>query len=297
VFIFCAFSLIGCPEHVALKKEQRASIRTVSINGDVPIQGFSVIPSPANPRTKCSLSGNQLNQKVLDDFGFEKHLIPLPQSCPLLRRGAHFWSLTPAGVRRWPVELHPYTLYLQCEKGGQPYTYNFQHPVLGVVTSGKTIWVVKQDNDVQITHYWETTPNPLDCQSMIEFMIERHNIDIYNDIGQILRKKFIAELQNSNLFNITKSEEADAEFQLKIRAFQLVSPGTGSYQPILMADGILTRHESEILWKKYDYITLFNSKLPAHRIIEYINNPELIRDAAAVASQIIAEGLVNDLKR
>jgi hypothetical protein len=217
VFILCALTLIGCPEHVALKKEQRASIRSVSINANVPIQFFSVVPDPANPSLRiCILSGGQYNQRI---------------------------------------------------------------------------------NDVQIWHYWKPERPPLGCQPINEFMIEKHNIVIYNNVGQILREKLIDELQNSNLFNISKSEKADAEFHLKIRAFELASAVKDSYQPILMVDGSLVKHESEILWKKYAYVTLFNTKLPAHRIVEYINSPELIRDAAAVASKIIAEDLVNDLKR
>jgi hypothetical protein len=302
VHIFCVFIFIGCVEHVALTEEKKASIKSVYINEEVAIQYIG----PFGFDAKLS-DFNQLNQKTLADLSIGKYLVPLPRSCPLPRRGS-FWPLTDFGkfplppgtdpasvrIRARPVELHPNILYVECERGGQIYTYNFQDAVLGVIFSGNTIWMVKADNDAQITRYWTETPEPLNANSMMRFILKKNNIDI----GQIWRDKFSDALQNSQLFNITTSESADAEFKFNIQAISLLM-WAYKWKPVLGVTATLSKRDDEILWQKYGELSHLDKRTNAHKApgVEYINNPKLLKEIAEEASKIVAEDLVNDLKK
>jgi hypothetical protein len=292
--IFCVFIFIGCVEHVALTEEKRASIKSVCINEEVAIKYIG----PFQFDAKLS-DFRQLNQKTLADLGIEKHLLPLPRSCPILPRGKFLRPSDGSDIDSiWPVELHPHILYVAC-KGGrletlERYTYNFQDPALGAIFCGNTIFMVKADNDAQIIRYWTETPEPLNANSIMRFIEKRNNIDI----GQIWRDKFIDALQNSQLFNITTSESADAEFKFNIQAVSLLM-WAYKWKPVLGVTATLSKRDGEILWQEFGELSHLDKRTTAHigPGVEYINNPELFKEIAEEASKIVAEDLVNDLKK
>ena len=58
-------------------------------------------------------------------------------------------------------------------------------------------------------------------------------------------------------------------------------------KPLLGVVGELVAPDGSVLWKKYDYVTNVNGKTPSHTLEEYLNDPELIREAFITASQIV----------
>ncbi len=135
-----------------------------------------------------------------------------------------------------------------------------------------------------------------DAEGIIEFALEKADIDI----AKIVRREFEQELKNSNLFqSIVPNDGTSAVFQLNIKIYGFAQPHGLSKQlkPMLGIEGILTKSDGKSLWKKYEYITNLNSKTPSYTYGEYLENPELMRDAFNTASTIIIGKLIEDLKR
>jgi hypothetical protein len=51
-----------------------------------------------------------------------------------------------------------------------------------------------------------------------------------------------------------------------------------------------------VLWKKYAYVTNFDETTPPNTLKEFVNNPELIREAFDSAAQIVVEDLCQHMQ-
>jgi hypothetical protein len=127
----------------------------------------------------------------------------------------------------------------------------------------------------------------------LKYVMEKEGIDM----GQIVREKFVDQLQNSGLFSTIVDEGGDAEFKLSIVHAGFAKPAgfTSKLQPELQVEGCLVKPDGSILWKKSKVVTQGTSRTPCRKFEEYINNPELISEAISISSGIVAEKLVKDM--
>jgi len=118
------------------------------------------------------------------------------------------------------------------------------------------------------------------------------------DIPQIVRGEFEQQLKNANLFSTIQPDAGDyPELKLSIKVYGFVHIHGLSRQlkPMLGVEGKLVTPDGSVLWKKYDYVTNLNGETPSHTGEEYINDPELIREAFNTASQIVVSGLIDHM--
>lgn len=127
---------------------------------------------------------------------------------------------------------------------------------------------------------------------LLKYVMEKSGIDI----SEIVREKFIAQLKNSGFPCSITEEGGDAEFKLSIFGVGFSKPPgfTDNLRPWLYVDAILVKPDGAILWKDRE-IVQNPSQTPSRNFNEYINNPELIREALSIVSQIVSEKLVKDL--
>lgn len=139
-------------------------------------------------------------------------------------------------------------------------------------------------------NYWKY-PEPYNPAVMLEHIIEVENIDV----GKILHEHFLNELKRANVFRTIVTDDADAEFQIIINQRTFASLGTGKFKPLMGVEATLINSDGIIVWRKLAGISHISKVTPSHTLVEYINNPEYIRKAFSIASQIVAEILVNDM--
>ena len=60
--------------------------------------------------------------------------------------------------------------------------------------------------------------------------------------------------------------------------------------------GTLTRTDGTVLWQKHDSVTHLNGETPSFTLEEYLQNPQLIREACTVAAKIVVRGLVKHMR-
>ena len=128
---------------------------------------------------------------------------------------------------------------------------------------------------------------------VLKYVMEKEGIDI----GQIVREQFVDQLKNSGLFSTIVDEGGDAEFKLSILGAGFAKPPgfTSKLQPELWVEGSLVKPDGSVLWKNRKTVTQGTSRTPCRKFEEYINNPELIREAISICSRIVAGKLVNDM--
>jgi hypothetical protein len=129
---------------------------------------------------------------------------------------------------------------------------------------------------------------------LLKYVMEKEGIDP----GQIMREQFVNKLKNSGLFAIA-DDGGDAEFKLIIIGIGFAKPAgfTGNLQPELRVEGTLAKPDGIILWKDTEVVTQGTSRTPRHKFKEYVNDPNLIREALDIAAGIVAEKLVKDLNK
>lgn len=130
---------------------------------------------------------------------------------------------------------------------------------------------------------------------IIKDVMNKSNVDA----TQIVRTEFEQQLKSSNLFNTILPDRGNyPEIKLTIQLYGFASPQTFSSQlrPMLGITGELVKPDGSVIWKNYEYVSNLNGKTPSYTLEEYIKNPELIREAFNVASQIAVKGLIDDMK-
>lgn len=127
-----------------------------------------------------------------------------------------------------------------------------------------------------------------------EAVMESENIDV----RQIVREQFVNELKDANLFSSIVSEGGNAEFKLSISGYGFAIPHglTRRLKPQIGVVGKLIKSDGSIIWKKNEHVSPLSENTPSHRHKEYLSNPELIREALTIASQIAIGKLINDMK-
>ncbi len=117
------------------------------------------------------------------------------------------------------------------------------------------------------------------------------------DLGRIARERFEEELTDSGAFASVIPEGGDAEFKLSVRIVGFGQPHGFSSQlkPMLGVTGSLVKADGSVLWERYAYVTNLNNQTPSHTLDEYLEHPELIREAFTVAARLVIGELVKDM--
>jgi hypothetical protein len=125
----------------------------------------------------------------------------------------------------------------------------------------------------------------------IQYVIDKSGIDM----GQIVRENFVAQLKNSGFSCSLSDKGGDAEFKLVIKGLSFTKPPgfTGNLQPGMTIEGSLVKPDGTILWQRSKSVI----QGPARKFDDYINNPDLIKEAINTCSGAIIEKLVKDLNK
>ena len=122
------------------------------------------------------------------------------------------------------------------------------------------------------------------------------------DLAQIVREQFETELVGAGIFPAIVSEPGDGEIKLEVRSFgfaqSFASPDDplDRLKPVLLVEGSLSRTDGTILSKKDEGVGNRTKQSPGHTLEEYVQNPQLMREAFTVAAKIVAGGLVRNLR-
>jgi hypothetical protein len=126
---------------------------------------------------------------------------------------------------------------------------------------------------------------------IIKYLMDKTDINV----AQIVREHFANEIEANMIFNSIVSEGGDAEFALSVQIYGFAYELSSKLKPMLGVIGSLTQDDT-VLWKKYAYVTNFNETTPPNTIKQFVNNPELIREAFETAAQIVAEDLCKHMQ-
>ena len=127
---------------------------------------------------------------------------------------------------------------------------------------------------------------------VIQHLMREHKIDV----AQMVRDQFIKELEKHRLFNPIVTEGGDAELKLTIRIYGFAYEMSSQLKPMLGVEGSLIKSNDTILWKKYGYVTNLSKETPPNTLGRFIDNPKLMREAFAVAAQIVVEDLITHMR-
>jgi hypothetical protein len=118
------------------------------------------------------------------------------------------------------------------------------------------------------------------------------------DLGLIIREQLESELVTASVFPSIVPEGGDAEIRLEVLIFGFGQPHafSGKLMPTLGVQGSLVRTNGTVLWKKYDYAAGQNQAF-LHTLEEYLQNPQLIREAIIICAKIVSDRLVKDMKQ
>lgn len=119
------------------------------------------------------------------------------------------------------------------------------------------------------------------------------------NLGQIVREQFVTELVATNIFPSLVPEGGDGEVRLEVLLFGLAQTHDFSSQlvPWLGVLGSLVRADGSVLWQKQVLVTSLNKQTPAHTLEEYLQNPQLLREAITVAAQIVSDELMKHMRQ
>jgi hypothetical protein len=137
-----------------------------------------------------------------------------------------------------------------------------------------------------------------DMKKSSDFIIEtmeRSEIDV----GKIVFDKFREKLNETNIFNVVNIDCDDCpkiNLSVRIYGFSQIHGFSSQLRPMLGVEGVLTDTDESILWKKYSYITNVSNKTPANTLEEYLKEPESIKVAFSIASEIVTDDLINHMQ-
>ena len=118
------------------------------------------------------------------------------------------------------------------------------------------------------------------------------------DLPLILQAEFTQAMQSQGDFRVaTDGSSADAEMLLIVNRYGLITPPLGiGVTPILNVSASLRRPDGRVVWQRTDYVTT-NSKGNRDRkaLDEYLEQPELLREAWARVSGIVSRMLIDHL--
>ena len=164
---------------------------------------------------------------------------------------------------------------------------------IGVYGSGETFAALTGFVTLGVAGAVVASEIPKKRGPLLKYVMEKEGIDM----GQILRDQFVDQLKNSGLFSTVLDEGGDAEFKLSILVAGFAKPAgfTSKLQPELSVEASLIKPDGTILWKNRRTVTQGTSRTPSRKYEEYINNPELIREAISICSRIVVDKLVKDM--
>lgn len=118
-------------------------------------------------------------------------------------------------------------------------------------------------------------------------------------VADMLRTKFMEEVREGKLLNLTDDGPADAKLKLTILRYGLTfQPFRLELQPVVSARAELIRSDGVILWSKTRTMSNHSDKdeVPAYRFAAYRENAELLRTGFETACNIVVRDLVQDLR-
>lgn len=120
------------------------------------------------------------------------------------------------------------------------------------------------------------------------------------DLAQIVREQFETELVAARIFPSIIPEGGDAEVRLEIGMFGFAQIFgdilSNQMKPMLTINGSLVRTDGTIIWKKSSYVINATKQTPSHTLEEYLQNPQLMREAFTVAAKIASAELVKHMQ-
>ena len=119
------------------------------------------------------------------------------------------------------------------------------------------------------------------------------------DVAQIVREQFATQLVESHVFSSIIPEGGEAEIRLEVRQFGFATQfgSGGSLQPTLGVMGSLVRTDGTVLWQHYVLVTSGDDQTPRHILEEYVEKPQLIREAYIVAAKVASNALVKHMRQ
>ena len=119
------------------------------------------------------------------------------------------------------------------------------------------------------------------------------------DIGEILREQFQTELVKTSVFPSFATEGGDAEVRLEVSSLGFFTPHeyTTKLRFCVSVIGRLVRRDGTVLWRRKEHSTEKEGQVPTHYFNEYIQNPQLIREACTAAMKVVITKLVKDMRR
>ena len=123
---------------------------------------------------------------------------------------------------------------------------------------------------------------------VIQRLMREHKIDV----AQMVRDQLIKELEDHRLFNSIVAEGGDAEVKLAIVTYGFAYEMSSRLKPMLGVEGTLITSNDTVIWKKYGYVTNLSKETPSNTLGQFIDNPQLMREAFAAATQIVVADLI-----
>lgn len=131
-------------------------------------------------------------------------------------------------------------------------------------------------------------------EDIIKAVLKKNNIDVC----EIARSQFVNKLEKAKSFDLA-SEGYDAQFRLSVPYYGLGQTHGLSKQlkPLLGVRVTLTTiRDNKLVWEKYAYVTNLNSETPSQTLEEYLRDTKYLEQAFNLASSIVINELINDLK-
>jgi hypothetical protein len=130
-------------------------------------------------------------------------------------------------------------------------------------------------------------------KAVLRATLRKNNIEI----GSLAAEEFTRQLQSAGVFGELVPMGGESEIRLEVPYWGLAkAPLSTELKPVFGMKAKLVKADGSVAWEKYFYIANMNSETPSATFETFIENPEQLRAAFAKASEIVALGLVEDLR-
>ncbi|MCE3605794.1 hypothetical protein LXA47_19615 [Massilia sp. P8910] len=118
-------------------------------------------------------------------------------------------------------------------------------------------------------------------------------------VPDILKTEFQRAAEGTGLTVVDPAAASDAEVTLQVNAYGLSqSNGFSSLYPMMNVSAVMKKSDGTIAWQKTDFASPLNSdNKTGKEFDDYMQDPELLRNAMTTISSIVSKMLVDDLKK
>lgn len=136
---------------------------------------------------------------------------------------------------------------------------------------------------------------PNEPKQAILQLLSQHNISVQD----ILKTEFSNALESQGGLKLQRGEEpanADMSLVINVYGFGQTQGFSALLHPMINVSAVLKKPDGSVAWQKTDFVTPLNdANKPGYEFAEYVQNPELLRQAFTNVSRIVSQMLVKEL--